>query len=143
MDSRVFAGLLFLAAWTTVSGAEPVGPFCFSAAPFLDVYEWYFEAQGGSNFVITGRDLVGNRAQSANGFVAGGSFIFGFSTYPLSSSEDPVLGGGTIHLDTLSGPAVCYAPDFESCGAFTIALVSCPSRGSTPASAARVQGRSK
>jgi hypothetical protein len=143
MRSRftVLFAVVLSAALSGAAKGEPAGPFCFSTAPFIDVYEWFLEASGGDNFTITGKSNDG-RAMSAFGHLEGDNFILGFNIYPDAEAV-PVVGGATINLGTLTGPARCFTPDFESCGDFTIALVSCSARTTISAPAGPAQGRSR
>ena len=113
--------------------AEAGGPFCFSILPFPGTLVWFVNTTGGNQFGGSGRDLSGDRAQTVTGFVTGNSAIFGYTTYSKSSSFATVHASGTINLTTGSGPASCFAPDFESCGAFTLTLIACPLGATTDA----------
>jgi hypothetical protein len=116
-------GLVICGGLATTLAAEPAGPFCFSLDPLSEVFEWFFESSGGNSFTITGRDLP-NRPQTAAGYLDDDKFYLGFTTYPVGSGV-PVIGTATIDLNTLTGSGRCFAPDLESCGEFTIALVTC------------------
>ena len=142
MRTRLKAALALVAltALPLAASGEPVGPFCFSTAPFPDIFEWFFEAGAGSNFVITGRDLSGGRPMSAFGYVGGDTFHLGYNTYP-DAMHAPVIGGASIDLNTLSGPGLCFAPDLESCGEFTIALIECPPPAAARDRVRRAQGQ--
>jgi hypothetical protein len=128
--------------------AEADGPFCFSAAPFSDVFVWFVSGTGGNQFAGSGRDTTGNRAQTVAGFVSGTTAVVSFTTSPATSDFVPVIGGGTIDLGSGTGPGVCYAPDFEACGDFTFAAIACPPGATTDqatpdagAGPLRVQGK--
>jgi hypothetical protein len=117
--------VLVLLAFAT-SDANAVGPFCFTTAPFADTFVWFLNNNGANQFIGTGRDLSGDRAQSVTGFVTGNSLIVGYATYSKGGGFVPVTGGGTLSLSTGNGPGNCFAPDLASCGAFTFTLIACP-----------------
>ena len=117
------------------ANAAPIGPICFSTLPFPDVLVLFLNASGTTpnavHFAANGRDLSGDRAQTASVHIdaAATTLTFGYSTLPKPGFV-PVFAGGTVSLATLSGPGQCYAPDLASCGAFTMTVIACPSTAS-------------
>ena len=145
-NALVLLGIAMMLLAIGPSDAGAAGPFCFSTAPFVDVFVWFLGTTGGNQFVGSGRDLAGDRAQTVSGFVSGSTVTVGFVTHPGTSETVPVTGGGTINLATGTGPGSCFGPDFASCGSFTFVTITCPpgatadSAGDARLGAGRVQG---
>jgi hypothetical protein len=139
-------GVTLLLLAIAAPDARADGPFCFSTAPFSDIFVWFLNATGGNQFAGSGRDLAGDRAQTVSGSLIGNTAVVGYTTYASESGTSPVTGGGTINLDTGTGPGACFAPDFAACGDFTFATVACPPGATADAKAddasktGRVQG---
>ena len=133
------------AATAAPTPAVPVGPVCFSTAPFSDILVWFVDFKGATpnwNYLdATGQDLAGNRSEAVSVITdhAGTTAKVGYTTYPQAGFV-PVVAGGTIDLATGTGPGQCFAPDALSCGAFTFAKITCPATA-LPLASGPVQGQ--
>lgn len=129
--------LAVLAGLTTgATATSPIGPFCLSTSPFTDTLAWFVDNTAmGNQFIATGRNLSNNRAQTVSIFLSGSTAHFVYTTGAEAASEFPVIAGGTINLNTLTGSAVCYrVASTGGCGAgstFNVAPVTCPAGASS------------
>ena len=96
-----------------------LGPFCFSVAPFTDIFVWFLNTDGGNQLIGSGQDLAGDRSQTVSGFIRSEVLHVGYTTHPQPGFV-PVIAGGTIDLATGTGPGQCFSPDFVSCGDFSL-----------------------
>src|SRR5262249_1808651 len=134
-----------IAASTALAAVDPqttpVGPICFSTAPFGDILVWFLDPHGSTanaqHFDGVGRDLSGNRTQSVSvtlNLPNPTELRFGYTT-PPQAGVPPVSAGGRVSLATWTGPGQCFPPDLGSCGAFTMRVIV------SPATAAASEGR--
>jgi hypothetical protein len=124
--SLMLLGMTVMLLAVAAPEAGAAGPFCFSTAPFSDILVWFVNGTGGNQFAGSGRDLSGDRAQTVTGFVTGSNAVVSYTTYAKASGTAPVTAGATLSLVTGTGPGACFAPDFASCGNFTLAAITCP-----------------
>jgi hypothetical protein len=128
------------------SATTPIGPICFSTAPFGDVLVWFLDQQGVTAnsvfFDTVGKDLAGARSQAVAVFLdrATRTLQVGYTTHPQPGFV-PVFAGGTVDLATGMGPGQCFAPDFASCGAFTFQIIPCPAGAGPEKAAGPIQGK--
>lgn len=134
-----------LVAPTPANATTPIGPICFSTAPFADTLVWFLDQQGVTAnsvfFDAVGKDLAGARSQAVAVYLdrAMRTLHVGYTTHPQPGFV-PVIAGGTVDLATGSGPGECFAPDSASCGAFTFQIIACPA-GAAPQSEGPLQGK--
>lgn len=100
-------------------------PWCFTMAPFTDVFVMYAKVFGGGQRGGPGRDLIGNRALSVSIFQSGGILHVGGTILPKLGYV-PVFFGGTIDPGTGTGTGQCFAPTLADCGNFTFQRITCP-----------------
>lgn len=110
-------------------------PWCFSMAPFTDIFVWYPKTVGGGQRGGPGRDLIGDRSQWVSIFQSGGLLHVGFMILPKPDFV-PVFAGGTIDPKTGIGTGQCFAPTLADCGNFTFQRITCPA---APAAVATLQ----
>jgi hypothetical protein len=141
--SLVFLGMVVALLAIGAVDVSAAGPFCFSTAPFADVFVWFLNPTGGNHFAGSGRDLTGDRPQWVTGFIVGNSAVVAYTTYAKATTETTLTGTGTLNLSSGGGPGRCFSPDFASCGNFTFTLVTCPAGAvaDTAADASRAAGR--
>ena len=110
--------------------AQPIGPYCFSIAPFANQFVFFFNFNGGNQYSGTGRDFLSNTPMTATLFVTGDIVALGFTvmTPPTGTGH---LFSGSAHLNAFTGigPGRCETLNASGgCGtgtAITMALIAC------------------
>ena len=115
----------------TPANAAPIGPFCFSPLPFTDQFVFFFDSNGGSQFIGTGRNLTTGAAMSVTVFVTGTTAVLSFvSTIPPTGMGHTFMGSANISTLTGSGPGRCEVVNTAAgCGTgttFTLTPIACP-----------------
>jgi hypothetical protein len=123
----------------TAANAAPIGPFCFSPLPFTDQFAFFFDSNGGNQFIGTGRNLSSGAAMSATVFVTGTTAVLSFvATIPPTGTGHTFMGTANISIVTGSGPGRCETVNTAAgCGtgsSITLTPIVCPP-GTTDASA--------
>jgi hypothetical protein len=123
----------------TPANAAPIGPFCFSPPPFTDQFVFFFDSNGGNQFIGTGRNLLTGAAMSVTVFVTGTTAVLSFvSTIPPTGAGHTFTGSSSISTLTGSGPGRCEAVNTAAgCGTgtgFTLTPIACPQGASSDAS---------
>ena len=120
----------------TPANAAPAGPFCFSSLPFTDQFAFFFDSNGGNQFIGTGRNLSTGAAMSVTVFVTGTTAVLSFvSTIPPTGTGHTFMGSANINTVTGSGPGRCEVVNTGAgCGtgsSFTLTPIACPQRASS------------
>jgi hypothetical protein len=127
----------------TPANAAPIGPFCFSPLPFTDQFAFFFDSNGGNQFIGTGRNLSTGAAMSATVFVTQPTAVLSFvATIPATGTGHTFIGNANISLLTGSGPGRCETVNTGAgCGtgsSFTLTPIACP-QGTTSDASARAE----
>jgi hypothetical protein len=129
---RILAALILIVGvlMFMTPASEASGPFCFTMAPFSDVFVWFVEVGEGNQFVGSGRDLTTGAAQSIGGYVSGTTAHISATSSPDSLTGFPLLVGASILISAGSGPGICHRlNNAGGCGlgtAVTLTNIACP-----------------
>ena len=106
-------------AWTQAHAA-PAGPFCFSLDPFADKFVFFFDSNGGNQFIGTGRDLTTGVAMSATVFITGSTAVLSFLAMTPPFGGHAFMGTVNISLATGIGSGRCESVNSTAgCGVNT------------------------
>jgi len=125
----MIVGLLSCAG--TPANAAPIGPFCFSPLPFTDQFAFFFDSNGGNQFIGTGRNLSTGTAMSVTVFITGTTAVLSFvAAIPPTGMAHTFMGSANISTLSGSGPGRCETVNtVTGCGSgssFTLTPIVCP-----------------
>ncbi len=126
------AAVLIVGFWPAgASATTPLGPFCFSNAPFTDVLVFFFDGTAfGNQFQGTGREFNTNRPTTVMAFTTGTTAVIGYHILPTQATPFDQIGGAVINISSLTGPGFCERTNSAlGCGTgtnITLTLTACP-----------------
>ena len=129
------------------SGAQTIGPVCFSNFPFTDHFLMFFTPTGGGQYTGSGKVLNGNTPNSntpmsVQAFLAPTTATISFTAGTPSTGGGHLFSGtADVSLATGSGPGRCETVNsILGCGsssAFILEAVACPAGADAQAPGAR------
>jgi hypothetical protein len=122
----------------TASATTPLGPFCFSDAPFGDTLVFFIDGVFlGNQIQGSGRELNTGRAATFTAVLSGSKATIGYHIFPTQTTPTDHMGGGVIDfaVSPASGPGFCQRTNSAlGCGTgtnTTLTQIICPTGSTT------------
>lgn len=122
----------------STSQAQGIGPVCFKANVFNNVWKMFFIPTGGNQFVGSGEDLSANRPLTGSLYVTPTTAVGGLTAnVPPTGSGHPFFLTANLDLGSLSGAGRCESiNNTMGCATglpITLSVVACPAGDLVPA----------